>query len=172
MLFGLPSDILPSPGLEPPAKSRGVPEIFASAVRCTLPGRTLVIQFRLRVDEFRACITSRKVDCLALRACGTAPLATVTLVIEAHFCAPNDPPVCTRSAGERCFVRGSICLIFVHVDVFVRIFDSQQRTQATKRTKLSLLVRSESDREYGPCPITSRRRQQFVGEAPGNHSGL
>jgi len=47
MLFGLPGDIFPSPGPEPPAKSRGVPEIFASAVRCALPGRTLAIRFRL-----------------------------------------------------------------------------------------------------------------------------
>jgi hypothetical protein len=112
-----------------------------------------------------------KADFLELRASGTAALTAVIPVIDALFSVPYDPLACARSGEEGCSARESLCLIFVHVDVFVRMFDSQQRSQATRRTKLSLIVRTEGHREYGQCPPTSRRRQQFIGEAPGNHSG-
>jgi hypothetical protein len=89
------------------------------------------------------------------------PFTAVIPVIEPLFSAPYDRRCMHPGAGERCSAREFRRLIFVHVDVFVRVFDSQQRTQATQRTKLSLLVRTESDREYGRCPVTSRRRQHF-----------
>ena len=98
------------------------------------------------------------------------PVQPVILVIEALFSSSYDR-FCMRSVRANGVLGTGSTAYFLYRSIFVRMFDSQQRTQATQRTKLSLLVRTESDREYGRCPSNLSQAAAISREAPGNDSG-